>query len=381
MIIEKQFLLSLVEEFITNNCSKGHPHNDIFPFKTYLKKDENGCFTIMDKKHCIKCVFNKQFLQNYFTTYPSYVNINQYEGMLIMVKQAHFDVIMYKNVNRTISYRVILIITEFDLDQGQKMSSENYNVCYKNVNFESKIAEMMEVFYFNYMKTHVMKKIQGEQKVINAENFMSKFYEKDKCILSVTKVIGDDKDYVCVNGSEKEFEFVMWEGNNSGNNSSSEEMFLLKEITVEHLDDKGMNDDYDKTNDDNDDVITVEKLSKLDFKALFYKQPSQVDKEKKDFSHYEKINLNNEQMIGNKRERNKINMNNNMTSISNSNSNNNNGCESEEKEKNDDLEKMPVGIKNLIKKMEGKPQLTIRVFEKYKNFKKYNSNEYVRDNN
>jgi hypothetical protein len=155
-------------------------------------------------------------------------------------------------------------------------------------------------------------------------------------------------------------------------------MFLLKEITVEHLDDKGMNDDYDKTNDDdNDDVITVEKLSKLDFKALFYKQPSQVDKEKKDFSHYEKINLNNEQMIGNKRERNKINMNNNMTS----NNNNNNGCESEDKEKNDDLEKMPVGIKNLIKKMEGKPQLTIRVFEKYKNFKKYNSNEYVRDNN
>ena len=378
MIIEKQFLLSLVEEFITNNCSKGYPHNDKFPFKTYLKKDENGCFTIMDKKHCIKCVFNKQSLQNYFQTYPSYVNINQYEGMLIMVKQAHFDVIMYKNVNRTISYRVILIITEFDLDQGQKMSSENYNVCYKNVNFESKIAEMMEVFYFNYMKTHVMKKLQGEQKVINAENFMSKFYEKDKCILSVTKVISDDKDYVCVNGSEKEFEFVMWEGNNSGNNSSSEEMFLLKEIRVEHLDDKGMNDDYDKTNDDNDDdVITVEKLSKLDFKALFYKQPSQVDKEKKDFSHYEKINLNNEQMIGNKRERNKINMNNNMTS----NNNNNNGCESEDKEKNDDLEKMPVGIKNLIKKMEGKPQLTIRVFEKYKNFKKYNSNEYVRDNN
>ena len=47
----------------------------------------------------VVCVFEKKYLKEYLSQFPSYTNFNQFDGMLIMVKQSHFDIIFFKNVN------------------------------------------------------------------------------------------------------------------------------------------------------------------------------------------------------------------------------------------------------------------------------------------
>ena len=122
-------------------------------------------------------------------------------------------------------------------------------------------------------------------------------------------------------------------------------------------------------NDDNNN-ITLDKLEKLDFKSLFYSQPSQREK-KENFFSYENVNINNindnnnninvlnnnKKFVGNKRER-------DINVVKN------------EKELEKDI---PFEIKNLFMRMQKNP-INIDIFEKYKNFKKFNSNEYSKIN-
>ena len=79
MIIEKSILSSLVDKFISTNCSPLFPEESEFKFKTYLKKDENNCFTVIDKENSIKCLFDKQFLQNHF-----FLNLMFYHLVLLL---------------------------------------------------------------------------------------------------------------------------------------------------------------------------------------------------------------------------------------------------------------------------------------------------------
>lgn len=357
MIIEKSILSSLVDKFISTNCSPLFPEESEFKFKTYLKKDENNCFTVIDKENSIKCLFDKQFLQMYFSTYPSYVKLEHYEGTLIMIKKAFFDVLFYKNVNKTISYRIILIIKEFDLDAAQKMSNEIANAKYKNVNFEPKIEQKMKIFYYNYLKSKIEKDDNNNNILhhlsLNAENFIKNKYNPDRNYGSVMKILPKGKTF-CFLNSKNEDDYA-----NLKKNEDSES-FTIKEIEIEDIDDQFKQDKKDALNDN----ITIENLHKLDVKSLFYQQPSQKEKENKDFSHYELVDLKqfrDDKLIGSKRER--VN-----DTLFNANS-----------EEREDLEKMPVSIQNLIKKMENQPPLNVNIFEKYKNYKKFNSNEYTKD--
>ena len=76
MIEENLILSPLVQKFIDNNCDNSSIDENSFRFKTYLKKDDNDCFTIIDKENCIKCIFEKKYLEEYFSKLPSYNNIN-----------------------------------------------------------------------------------------------------------------------------------------------------------------------------------------------------------------------------------------------------------------------------------------------------------------
>ena len=130
----------------------------------------------------------------------------------------------------------------------------------------------------------------------------------------------------------------------------------------------------------------------LDFKELYYSQPSQKDKVKKDFTEYSQIDMS---LLNKKRERttekeeeeqeknNKLGedqiMNNNeevkkeekIEIIDNENINN----KKEEEIKENDLENnLPKELLDLIEERKNKEPFTLEDFEKYKAYKKLNVN-------
>ena len=354
MIIEKSVLGNLVLDYLEKIINKEETSSLNLSFKTYLKKDENNCYTILDKENSIKCIFEKNFLKEYLSQYPSYTNFNQFDGMLIMVKKSHFDILFFKNVNKTISYRIILIISEFILDQAQKISNNLDDHNYININFVPEVEEKLKEFYFKFIQkklneNETKKKINNHLK-INAENFINHKFNLFNN-QSVEKILPKGKDMIFYGGSKE---------NDYDGLSEIGDLSSLKEINLKL---------ENPQNDDNNN-ITLDKLEKLDFKSLFYSQPSQREK-KENFFSYENVNINNindnnnninilnnnKKFVGNKRER-------DINVVKN------------EKELEKDI---PFEIKNLFMRMKKNP-INIDIFEKYKNFKKFNSNEYSKTN-
>ena len=82
MLSEEKQIFFLVKKFISYNCDvERFETEDISKkkFKCYFKKDENNCFNIYDKEFSIKCVFEKEFLKEYFSLQPSYINIDCFD--------------------------------------------------------------------------------------------------------------------------------------------------------------------------------------------------------------------------------------------------------------------------------------------------------------
>lgn len=81
MLIEKNIILPLVERFIESNCDNLHTNEeDKMKLKSYLKKDEHNCFTIYDKEHSIKCIFDKEFLNNYLSEHASHMKFDNFDS-------------------------------------------------------------------------------------------------------------------------------------------------------------------------------------------------------------------------------------------------------------------------------------------------------------
>ena len=95
-------------------------NNNMVFFKSYLKKDESNCFTIVDIKNSIKCLFNQEYLSDFLNQYPSYISLNNFDGTLIYVKKCYYDILFNKEGEERVNSKVILIIENFDLDQAQK---------------------------------------------------------------------------------------------------------------------------------------------------------------------------------------------------------------------------------------------------------------------
>jgi hypothetical protein len=69
---------------------------------------------------------------------------------MILIKKYHFDVLMVKNVNKTISIRVVLYVQDFEVDIAQR--AKDKNIIRKNVNTNPKIVEKLKDFYYNFTK-------------------------------------------------------------------------------------------------------------------------------------------------------------------------------------------------------------------------------------
>jgi hypothetical protein len=85
-MIERNVLLPLVENFITNKCISNCLADDDEQekLKSFIKKDENSCYSIFDKDHSIKCVFDKKFLDNYLGEQPSHIKFESFESKIYL---------------------------------------------------------------------------------------------------------------------------------------------------------------------------------------------------------------------------------------------------------------------------------------------------------
>ena len=155
-MIEKNEILPLVEAFIQNNC---HSHSEDSPklLKSFIKKDENKCYSIFDRDHSIKCVFDTIFLENYLAEQPSHIKFETFESIwilirldsLILIKKYYLDLLIIKNLNKTVSLRCVLYIQDFEIDVAQKSKDKNIK---KNINSHPIVVKMLQEYFLNFTK-------------------------------------------------------------------------------------------------------------------------------------------------------------------------------------------------------------------------------------
>ena len=139
-----------------------------------------------------------------------------------------------------------------------------------------------------------------------------------------------------------------------------------------------------------EDILTPPQIDNMDFKELYYSQPSQKDKVKKDFTEYSQIDMS---LLNKKRERTpekeEENENNNILN-DDKNMNiteemkkeeiieniieENNDNKIEEIKVNDLENNLPKELLDLIEERKNKEPFTLEDFEKYKAYKKLNVN-------
>ena len=336
MQIETEFLSSCVDSILNANKFSLEGDSAVFPIKSFLTKDENNCFNIYDNKdHCIKCVFDKTFLKKYLSANPSYVQIDNLGGVAITITKGIFDILCYMKDN-SIERKVVLVIQEFSIAPKEKNDKESN---YININSESSIKEKIKQAYYNYLVNYVKKDNDitklAHHKSITAENFIKEKYNPDRNYDSIIPVMEKGKAFFFIRSNEEEL----------ANLVKNESLYEIRDFCV---------DDFKDLVEETKIIKSSEKkTTESDYKKLFFKQPSQINKENKDFSSYEKVDL---KMIGQKTYRN---VEPNINEIA---------------DEKDDLAKMPQSIKDLMKQMESRPPIKATVFEKYKNARKSNTN-------
>ena len=369
-------------------------NNNMIFFKSYLKKDESNCFTIVDIKNSIKCLFNKDYLSEYLNQYPSYISLNNFDGTLIYVKKCYYDILFNKEGEEKINSKVILIIEDFDLDQAQKMSNELYNQKYLDINLNPDIEEKLDDIYYNMIKekTDIDKNAQeniNEHLKIDFDMF---FDNKNFGGIIINKNIISSE----INISPKDkiaWFFSETNINNFKELSNEEDIMNVHEIQLKNNDNNlkindNINNNNDNNNQNNKIEITEDKLKNLGFKNLlgqniFMKNKNKImngfdllNKKRERDNFLKKIykNGNNDieeekMIIENKYNHGNIYLEQNKKKF--------NGGEFEQNKKYNNS--LPIVIQNLMVKMKKKEPITFNIFEKYKNYKKLNANEYKKE--
>ena len=82
-MIEKNVFLPLVEEFINNKSTVSNfsDSDENLKLKSFIKNDDNKCYSIFDRDHSIKCVFDNKFLEEYLSEQPSHVKFESFESI------------------------------------------------------------------------------------------------------------------------------------------------------------------------------------------------------------------------------------------------------------------------------------------------------------
>ena len=379
--------------------SANKKNNRMLFFKSYLKKDESNCFTIVDIKNSIKCLFNQEYLSEYLNQYPSYISLNNFDGTLIYVKKYYYDILFNKEGDETINAKVILIIEDFDFDQAQKMSNELYNQKYLDINLNPDIEDKLDDIYYNMIKekTDVDKFAQ-----VNIMEHLKIDFD----VFSDNKNFGGiNKNLISSEISISPKDKMAWffsgtDINNFKELSNEEEIMNVHEIQLKNNNNNNINSNNNNNNEvknnenannfnnmnnnksgnniNNKNEITEEKLKNLGFKSLLGGNIFMRNR-----------NVTNRfDLLNKKREREKyFKFKNGINNIEEEKIIFDNGnIFREQNQSMNDFEQnkklmnsLPIEIQNLVIKMKKKEPITFNIFEKYKAYKKLNANEYKKE--
>ena len=363
--------------------SANKKNNNMTIFKSYLKKDESNCFTLVDIKNSIKCLFNKEYLNDYMDGFPSYVSLNNCEGVCIYVRKCYYDILFNKEGEDKINSKVVLIIEDFGLDQSNKMTNSSFNQKYIDINLEPEIEDKLDTIYYNMIR----EKTDVDKNAIDNINEHLKvdfdMFLENKNFGGINKNIISYEINICPKNKIAWF-YSGTDTNNFKELSNEEDIMNIHEIQLSNDNTKNEND---STNDNSiekiqktKNEITEEKLKNIGIKSLlggniFTKNKitngyDLLNKKREREKYYNKYYNN---VFNNDLEEEKISYENgkyNYGLIKNS------GNDAEQKKL---IKSLPIEIQNLIIKMKKKDPITLNIFEKYKAYKKLNANEYKKE--
>ena len=385
-----------ISKSILMNSANIKNNNMVF-FKSYLKKDESNCFTIVDIKNSIKCLFSKEYLSEFLNQYPSYISLNNFDGTLIYVRKCYYDILFNKKGEEKVNAKVILIIEDFDLDQAQKMSNELYNQKYLDINLNPDIEEKLDDIYYNMIKEKTDIDIYAQENInehlkIDFDMFLDNknFGGINNIISSKIDISPKDKIAWFYSGTDIDYFKEL---------SNEEEIMNVNEIQMKNNNNENDNlkkneeiqDNIKNTNiiKNNKNEITEDKLKNLGFKSLlggniFMKNKNKImngfdllNKKRERENYFKKLYKNGINDIEEEKiifENGKYN---NGNIYMEQNQNQIKKIEFEQNKKFGNS--LPVAIQNLMVKMKKKEPITFNIFEKYKAYKKLNANEYKKE--
>ena len=375
-----------INKSILMNSANIKNNNMIF-FKSYLKKDETNCFTIVDIKNSIKCLFNQEYLSEFLNQYPSYISLNNFDGTLIYVKKCYYDILYNKEGEEKVNAKVILIIEDFDLDQAQKMSNELYNQKYIDINLNPDIEDKLDDIYYNIIKEKTDLDIYAKDNIDEHLKIDFDVFFDNKNFGGINKKIISSE----INISPKDKIAWFYSGHNTNDFkelSNEEDIMNIHEIQLYNNETNNIETKNKINLKNNKNEITEDKLKNLDFKSLLgvniYKGNNnkitngfsllnkKTKREKYNFYNNGNNDIEEEKMIF---EYGKYN-NGNIYMEQNQQIKNIRGDFEQNKKKNNIL---PVSIQNLMVRMQKKEAITLNIFEKYKTYKKLNANEYKKE--
>ena len=384
--------------------SSNNKHNNMIFFKSYLKKDESNCFTIVDIKNSIKCLFNQEYLSGFLNQYPSYISLNNFDGTLIYVRKCYYDILFNKEGEEKINAKIILIIEDFDLDQAQKMSNELYNQKYLDINLNPDIEDKLDDIYYNMIKEKTDIDIKAQTNIdehlkidfdmfFDSQNFGG---INKNIITSEINISPEDKIAWFFSGTDI---------NNFKELSNEEDIMNVHEINlknniannIQQNNDEENNNNKNQTKNNvknNKNEITDEKLKHLGIKSLLGVNNFMKNNNNKMNNKLEILNKKREREKYNNMKKNYKKGNNDIEeekNIMENNKYNGNLFKEQNQQKKilaADIEQnkklissLPYELQNLIVKMSKKEPITFNIFEKYKSYKKLNSNEYKKEKN
>ena len=366
--------------------SANKKNNNMTIFKSYLKKDESNCFTIVDIKNSIKCLFNQDYLNEYMNRYPSYVSLNNCEGTCIYVRKCYYDILFNKEGEDKINSKVVLIIEDFGLDQSNKMTNSSYNQKYVDINLEPEIEDKLDTIYYNMIR----EKTDVDKNAIDNINEHLKvdfdMFLENKNFGGINKNIISYEINICPKNKVAWF-YSGTDINNFKELSNEEDIMNIHEIQLSNNNTKNENDSTNENSKEKNQIqkakneITEEKLKNIGIKSLL---GGNIYTKNKITNGFDLLNKKRErEKYYNKYYNNGFNNDLEEEKISYENGKynygliKNNGNESEQNKKL--IKSLPIEIQNLIIKMKKKEPITLNIFEKYKAYKKLNANEYKKE--
>ena len=366
--------------------SANKKNNNMTIFKSYLKKDESNCFTIVDIKNSIKCLFNKEYLNDYMNGFPSYVSLNNCEGVCIYVRKCYYDILFNKEGEDKINSKVVLIIEDFGLDQSNKMTNSSFNQKYIDINLEPEIEDKLDTIYYNMIR----EKTDVDKNAIDNINEHLKvdfdMFLENKNFGGINKNIISYEINICPKNKVAWF-YSGTDINNFKELSNEEDIMNIHEIQLSNNNTKNENDSTNDNSKEKNQIqkakneITEEKLKNIGIKSLL---GGNIYTKNKITNGFDLLNKKRErEKYYNKYYNNGFNNDLEEEKISYENGKynygliKNNGNDVEQNKKL--IKSLPIEIQNLIIKMKKKEPITLNIFEKYKAYKKLNANEYKKE--